>query len=162
MATVRLHSVELHVQTSEMAVRILEQVMYEVAFGARLKVLAGPYTTGNLAESIERRGPYIRGTTVSGAVGTDAVYAASVHGGAKVHDIFPKRAPHTYRFGKARAPMLKFFWRKAGKTVYMNQIPGAPSRIGLSHPGQSGKHFISDPLKAAAIRHGMNYIVTDI
>ena len=163
MATVRLNRATIQVETTEMAQKFVRQVMYEVEFQAKIRAAHGPYSAGILASSITSTGPHTLGSEVSGRVGTPLHYAASVESGAKIHNIFPKRAPHIYRFGgQARRPMLRFFWRKAGRVVYMAQVPGSPGKIGRSHPGQKGKHFLRESLLDAARRHGMRIVVYDL
>lgn len=132
--------------------------MYEVAFGAYVKLLQGQYSTGRLATSIQRIGPVITGDEIHGRVGSTLSYAASVHDGAQVHNIFPKSAVGVFRFGARGRPQLRFFWRRVGKVVYLPHIPGAPSRIGRSHPGiRVGKKYLTEPLRNAARRHNMHY-----
>ena len=121
----------------------------------------GPYSKGNLARTIRKSGPRVVGTTVVGSIGSRASYAAAVERGAVVHEIFPRGAPHVYRWSRyAKAPKLKFVWR--GHTVYMNQIPGSPNTIGRSHPGQSGKHFLADALIGVAARHNLRVIIFEV
>ena len=140
---------------------MLRQVMFEVLIEARAILASGPYTSGNLARSLRRIGPHTTGDQVSGEVGSDLAYAASVHGGAEVHDIFPKAYRGPYRFGRTGAPKLKFFWRKAGRVIYPAQIPGSKAKIGRSHPGQKGKFYLTDPLRNAARRNRMKVVTLD-
>lgn len=158
MATVRMYRALIRATTQEHAVATVRQVMYEVQFAARAKLLSGPYTTGNLADSIKTDGPVVVGDRVLGSVGSSLRYAAAVHDGAKVHPIFPKAAKGIYRFGSRRRPQLRFFWRKVGRTVYLPHIPGARHKVGLSHPGQPGKHYLSEPLRRSARLHGFRVI----
>jgi hypothetical protein len=162
MARVRVYRAQLRVKTIAIATRIVEQVTYEIQQQATVICLNGPYTTGNLALQMYRRPPIVTGDRVAGRVGNKASYARIAHDGAKIHDIFPKAAPHIYRFGRVRRPALKFFWRRVGRTVYMNQIPGSPSTVGFSHPGYEGKKFLVRPLIAVAARHNMNIVVYDL
>ncbi len=140
--------------------RIADEILTEVQIDARANAAGGVYSRGRLAESIYRSGPRALGSTVVGSVGSRLPYAASVEGGASVHPIFPIGAPHTYRFGAKRRPMLKFTWR--GRTVYMNQIPGGPGTVGRSHPGQRGKHFLTNALVGVALRHGLRVVIYDL
>jgi hypothetical protein len=161
MARVRINRVQVRVTGVEAGLKIVRQVMYEVSFSANLILLRGDYSSGRLAASIESDGPHVIGTRVTGSVGSHLPYAASVHDGAKVHWIFPKSS-RAVRFGSHRRPQLKFYWRKAGRVVYLPHIPGSRSRIGRSHPGQPGKKFLTDPLREAARRHGMRVIIYDV
>lgn len=158
MATVRINNLEVRRVTVFFGRRLANRVMNEVQEGARAIVSRGPYVTGRLASSIEKQGPFVSGSTVTGRVGTTLDYALAVHNGAEVHDIFPTAARQFYRFGDRSRPQLKFFWRRIGKVVYLPHIPGAPSRIGRSHPGQKGKFFLTRPLAEAAIRHNMRVV----
>lgn len=154
-ALIRAHSLEV-------AKRLVRQVLYETEFGAKIIASGGPYSVGNLADSIHSDGPNVSGISVSGRVGSNLNYAKSVHDGAKVHWIFPKAAKGVIRFGNRRRPQLKFFWRRAGRVVYLPHIPGSPGRIGHSHPGVKAKHYLTEPLRNAARRHGFRFIRTDL
>lgn len=162
MARVRVYRAQLRVKSLAIATRIVEQVAFEIEQQATVICLHGPYTTGNLALQMYRRPPVVTGDRVAARVGNRASYARIAHDGAKIHDIFPKGAPRTYRFGRARRPTLRFFWRRVGKTVWMNQIPGGPNTVGRSHPGYAGKKFLVRPLIDVAARHNMNIVVYDI
>jgi hypothetical protein len=162
MATARVYHARLELAGIRLTSRFVNRVLNEIEREAKLIAVGGPYSKGRLAQSIYNTGARRRGLLVTGQVGSRLSYAAAVEGGAKIHDIFPKGAPHMYRFGAPQRPMLKFFWRKAGRVVYMHQIPGGPTTIGRSHPGQKGKGFLRIPLLGAAIRHRMRVIVYDI
>ena len=136
------------------AMQFMEKVLQEMRAAAVAIASRGPYTTGHLASSIELQGPKIYGTEVRGAIGSRLSYALLAHDGAKIHEIFPKNAPHVYRFGSMKRPQLKFYWRKAGRVVFFPHIPGAPTRIGLSHPGMAGKKYLEIPLVLVGRRHG--------
>jgi len=158
----RVYQIQLQVESRKLAIRFANKVLKEIEREATFIAATGPYTKGHLAKTIYNTGAAARGTRVVGTVGSRASYAKSVESGAKKHDIFPKRASHSYRFGESRRPTLKFFWAKAGRTVYPNQIPMSPGTIGVSHPGQRGKGFLRRPLLAAAVRHRMRIIIYDV
>lgn len=162
MALVRMHRVVIRANSQQHAVELLRQTMYEVAFAARLRALAGTYSTGTLADSIERDGPIVTGDRILGSIGSSLRYAAAVHDGAKVHAIFPKSARGVWRFGSRKRPQLRFFWRRVGHVVYMPHVPGSPAKIGRSHPGQEGKHYLTEPLRLVARRHGFHVIVYSV
>lgn len=162
MATVRINRAVIRALSIREAFEQVNQVMYEVEFGAHAMTLAGPYSVGNLAASIKRDGPHIGPGRVTGSVGSNLPYAASVHNGSKVHWIFPKAERGVIRFGSRRRPQLKFFWRKKGKVVYFPHIPGSPTKIGRSHPGQPGKHYLTEPLRRSARLHGFRVITYDV
>lgn len=162
MATVRMYRALLRAHSQEEGLRLVRQVMYEVSFAAHAMLLGGPYSTGNLAASIEQDGPHVAPGRVFGSVGSRLPYARSVHDGAKVHWIFPKASKGVVRFGSKKRPQLRFFWRKRGKVVYLPHIPGSPSKIGRSHPGQPGKHYLTEPLRRSARIHGFRVVVYDI
>lgn len=126
-----------------MAVAIpkMEQIIYELHFDAYRRTVTGPYTTGRLALSLKRIGPIVTGNRVTGRVGSNLPYAASVQSGA---------APHT--FGARGNHRLRFYWRKVGRVVYPWYV---------KHPGQKGKRFLVDPLFDVARRHNMTVIVTE-
>lgn len=167
MATVRVYQIQLRLQSMRMARRVADRVLTEAQAAAKANALVGQYSNGELARSIYKSGPMSVGKTVRGSIGSRKHYAAAVEGGSgfdgpkgRAYNIFPKGAPHIYRFGRKRRPMLKFVWR--GRVVYMNQIPGGPGTIGRSHPGQRGKHFIRNALLGVAARHHLRVIVVDL
>ncbi len=159
---VRIYEARLYLQSTAMAVKFLRRVTREVELEAKANALTGSYATGRLSRSIGSNGPFILGTSVYSNVSTGVSYARAVEHGARIHAIFPKRAPHVYRFGRTGPPMLKFFWRRAGRVAYFPQIPGSPGTIGVSHPGQRGKGYMLRALRSAAIRHRMRIIVLEI
>lgn len=162
MAKVRMHRAVIKATTQREAFELVNQVMYEVHAGAFAMTLGGPYSSGNLAASLFRDGPHITPLRITGEVGSKLPYAASVHDGAEVHWIFPKGAVGRVRFGSRKRPQLRFFWRKVGRVVYLPHIPGSPGRIGRSHPGQAGKHYLTIPLRRSARLHGFRVIVYDV
>jgi hypothetical protein len=159
---VRLSKFAMRRVSTQAAADLIDRTLAEVLFEAYIIVATGPYTTGRLAQSLRRDGPHITGTRVEGSVGSPLEYSAFVHNGTQVHAIFPRGAAGFYRFGSRARPQLKFFWHRRGKVVYLPHIPGAPSRIGRSHPGIANpKRFLTDPLKRIGRRNRMRVIVTD-
>lgn len=140
--------------------RRVNEVLDGTVFGAKALTApgTGPYTTGHLASTIEKEGPHVTGRLVTGSVVARASYALIAHDGPEIHEIFPKGMPHLYRFGSRKPKQLKFFWRRAGRTVYAPHIPMSPNYIGVSHPGYKGKKFLSTPLRQMARLYGFNYI----
>jgi hypothetical protein len=159
MAEYQVYQVELRKQTARITKRLADRALRAVQEEARANASTGEYSKGNLARSIYRSGPLVLGYSASGSVGSRLSYARSVEKGARVHDIFPKGVA-IYRFGKVTRPALKFQWR--GRTVYFNQIPGAPGTIGRSHPGQRGKHYLARALVSVAARYNLRVIVRDV
>lgn len=163
MATrVILYKAIINAHSVEVGRRLVKQVLYETEFGAKILARGGPYSVGNLADSIHSDGPTVTGSSVVGSVGSSLSYAKSVHDGAKVHWIFPKAAKGVIRFGSRRRPQLRFFWRRAGRVVFMPHVPGSPGKIGHSHPGVKGKHYLTEPLRNAARRHGFRFVRFDL
>lgn len=159
MAEVRLSRFAIRRKSRRVATEIVDRVLDEVLFEAFIIARSGQYATGRLAQSLHKVGPRPVGLRVEGSVRSDLNYAASVHNGAEIHQIFPRAAPHVYRFGSRRRPQLKFFWRRVGRVVFLPHIPGARSRIGRSHPGIAhGKHFLTIPLRDAARRHNLRVV----
>jgi len=159
-----IHRAVAHAVSQQAALRLVREVTHEVKTGAFRILMTGPYTTGRLALGLE---DHVTPTAdgARGEVGINGAlhpYAASVEGGAKVHWIFPKGARGTIRFGAHEAPMLRFFWRKAGEVVFLPHIPGSPSTVGRSHPGQPGKSYLRKPLVIAAARHGMRVVLFEV
>lgn len=162
MARAVIYHLRLEAASQKLAIAKANEVLNEMERDAQFITATGPYTKGRLSASIYNTGAIPRGRRVVGSVGSRLSYAKSVEGGAERHDIFPKRAPKIYRFGHSQRPTLKFFWAKAGRVVYPNQIPMAPGTIGVSHPGQRGKGFLRIPLLDAAVRHRMRLIIYDV
>lgn len=156
---VRLNRYEITTHTRFGARRLARKLLREVEFEAKVRA-RGPYSKGNrLAESIITQVVEVP-NGVTGRIGSPLRYASSVEGGARVHNIFPIGV-NFYRFGEMgfyARPQLKFFWRKAGRTVWAPQIPMSPARIGRSHPGQKGKHFLAHSIRDVARRHRMRVV----
>jgi hypothetical protein len=160
MGDYQVYQVQLRNQTMRIAKRQAERVLKQMQEQARVNASLGEYSrTKNLARSIYRSGPFVVGYTASGSIGSRLSYALIVEKGARVHNIFPKGVS-TYRFGKVTRPALKFVWR--GSVRYFNQIPGARSTIGRSHPGQKGKHYIARALVSVAARNNLRVILKDV
>jgi hypothetical protein len=161
--TTRVHRTQIYVKASRISTRKLRIIANELEREASLLASTGPYSKGNLARSIKTAGPTPTGLSVVAAVGSNLSYAGIVERGAKRHDIFPKRAAHIYRFpgdiNYRRAPQLKFRWH--GRTVYTPQVPMAVGTIGVSHPGQAGKHFLIKASGMIAVKYRMRLIVYD-
>lgn len=164
MARVVMYRLVLQETSIEEAVRLTNQVLDGVVLAAKALTApgTGPYTTGHLSSTIEKDGPHVSGRLVTGSVVAHASYATIAHDGAGIHNIFPVDAPHLWRFGSHRRPQLKFFWRRAGRTVYAPHIPMSPRYIGISHPGYKGKKFLSTPLRTMSRIFGFKYIPTDL
>lgn len=160
MATTRVFDVRLQVQSVRIARKVANRVLKEMEATAKVNAAGGRYSTGRLSRSVYRTGPMVSGGTVRGTVGSRLSHARVAEVGARVHNIFPKGAPHVYRFGRKRRPMLKFIWH--GHMVYMNQIPGGPGTVGRSHPGMRGKHWLSRAIVTVAVRNGFRVIVYEI
>lgn len=162
MATVTIFRIALTKKSRAFAKDLVRRVLLETEFEAKLIAASGPYSSGRLADSIEVDGPTETLTGISGSVGSNLSYAKVAHNGAKIHQIWPKGAPHVYRFGSRRKPQLHFFWRKVGKAVYMPHVPGSPGKVGISHPGMKGLQYLNDPMRRAARRHGFRVIIRDV
>lgn len=157
---VRVHQARLTLQSTRIASRALRRALDDVHDIATRGASGGSYSTGRLARSIYKRGPIPEGTRVVGSVGSTLSYARIVERGARVHSIFPKGMPHIYRFGDRRPRQLKFTWR--GRVVYTPHVPMSPSTIGLSHPGQTGKHFLLKALIQTAAKRRMRITIYEV
>lgn len=138
-----IHHFRIRSQTTTEALKFVRGVLHEVRFTARLSLFHGPYTTGDLARSLDIDGPYADGSRVYGNVGSSLAYAASVESGARPHVIRPN-APKT---------RLKFYWRKVGRVVY-------PASVW--HPGQRGKKYLHHAAQVTARRHNMLIVHYDV
>ena len=168
MANVQIFHLAVTKKSREVGRRLVKELLLEAEVQAKVQTMRGPYSTGRLADSIHIQGPHDTALGIKGSLGTHLSYAHTVHNGSglygpkhKAYSIFPKRAMKVYRFGSRRKPQLHFFWRKAGKMVFLPHIPGAPGTVGLSHPGQRGQHFLTNALKDAARRKRFRVFIYD-
>lgn len=168
MAKVQIFHLAVTKKSRAVGRRLVKELLLEAEVQAKVQTMSGPYSTGRLSESIHVQGPHDTALGIKGSLGTHLSYAHGVHNGTGLHgpkhkaySIFPKRAMKVYRFGSRRRPQLHFFWRKAGKMVFLPHIPGAPGKIGRSHPGQVGQHFLTNALKDAARRKRFKVFIYD-
>lgn len=147
---------------------MVKELLLEAEVQAKVQTMSGPYSTGRLAESIHIQGPHDTALGVKGSLGTHLSYAKGVHDGTglygprhKAYVIFPRRAVKVFRFGSRRRPQLHFFWRRAGKMVFLPHVPGSLAKVGRSHPGQKGQHFLTNALKDAARRKRFKVFIYD-
>lgn len=145
MARTRVYRVQLRAVSMDHAQRLITQLLYEIHFGAYVRTIAGPYTTGRLALSLKKVGPVVAGSRVSGRVGSDLPYAKMAHSGTLPHLIRPRRSNRSNR--------LRFFWRRVGRVVHFRAV---------NHPGQPGKRYLVEPLLETARRHGLRVTIYDI
>lgn len=141
MARVRIYQLSAQAKSLEEARLLVSRVTRQIEFRAKVMASLGPYTTGRLARSITREITNVP-NGVRGRVGSDLPYAASAQDGAAPHIILPHRPPWA----------LRFYWRKVGHTVMFKKV---------NHPGQPGKHYLTEPLKEIARLNGMRYVVYD-
>lgn len=139
MARVRIHHLQARVHSHQAARELIRKVTREIQFRARVTVATGPYTTGRLARSINAEVREVP-NGVRGRVGSKLVYAASVQSGAKAHPIYPHMPPY----------LLKFYWRKVGRVVMF---------VAVNHPGQRGKHYLTNSLAEIARLNNMRYVI---
>lgn len=139
MARVRIHRLSARAKSQQEAFLLVSRVVRQIQFRAKVTASLGPYATGNLAKSIFTEVTNVP-TGVRGRVGSKLRYAASVQSGAEAHLILPHYPPNA----------LKFYWRKVGHTVILPYV---------NHPGQKGKHYLTEPLKEIARVNGMRYVV---
>lgn len=149
MPRVRIYHQRARRQSNEDAEKFVREVLRQVAFQARLHVVFGPYTTGNLARSIRIEPPRIDFGRVSGSVGSDLPYAAAVEGGAGLYG--PRRSK--YLILPRRARLLKFYWRKVGRVVALPDV---------KHPGQRGKRYLLRAAESVARRHNLRLITYEL
>lgn len=142
MAKVIVFRSRVRRQTNEEVADFIRQVLREVRYQARLHVSFGPYTTGNLARSIEVDGPHIGFSGASGSVGSRLSHAAVAEVGARPHVIRPVNG----RF-------LKFYWRKVGRVVHLEKV---------NHPGYRGKGYLEKAAESVAARHRMLWVTREI
>lgn len=141
MARVVIHHLLARRESDQDAFVFIRKVLKEMRFIARLRVAAGPYTTGNLARSINYKGPFVEpGRRVNGSVGSDLPYALVVEDGARPHLIFPI-PPHTN---------MKFYWRKVGRIVYPDKV---------RHPGMEGKGYLAEAARTISRRYNLRVII---
>lgn len=154
------HELQFRLQYTGLSVRYLRKPLDYCQDLARQGASGGRYSTGRLAESIYKRGPRIEGLRIVGEVGSRLSYARYVERGTKIHHIFPKGMPHTFRFGDKRPRQLKFFWH--GRVVYTPHVPMGPGTMFTSHPGMRGKHFLLRAITATSLRYRMKLDVAGL
>jgi len=164
MARVVMYQLIMKETSIKEALRLTDRLLDATVDAAKALTApgTGPYTTGHLSSTIEKEGPHVSGRLVTGSVVAHASYATIAHDGPEVHNIFPKDAPHLWRFGSRHKPQLKFYWRRAGRTVYAPHIPMSPNFLGISHPGYKGKKYLSTPLRTLSRIFGFKYISTEL
>lgn len=168
MATVTLFKIAVTAESKKVALRLVKGLLLAAEVESKVTTAAGPYATGRLARSIHSVGPVITTGGVQGDLVADAPYAKAVHDGSGLHGpkhkaypIFPKGARGVYRFGSRKKPQLKFFWRARGHIVFMPHVPGSRAKIGRSHPGQVGSHYLTNALKNNARRFHARVFIYD-
>lgn len=150
MARVIIYHQRARRESNKAAERFVRERLREIQFQARLHVVFGPYTTGNLARSIRTRGPFMDLGMVSGSVGSDLSYAAAVESGAGLWG--PRHSKYLIR-PVAWSGHLRFYWRKVGKVVTLPYV---------NHPGQRGKGYLHQAAQSVARRHRMLIIFRDV
>lgn len=162
MARVVMYRLELKATGLDEGLRLVTNLLNDVALAAKVIASSGSYATGQLADSIDIDGPRVEGGLIVGSVGSDLPYANVVHDGAARHNIFPKAAPGLWRFGDRGRPQLKFYWRKLGRVVYFPHIPASPNTMGFSHPGFKGKKYLSTPLRVFGRAQGFRVTTIEL
>lgn len=105
---------------------------------ARQNAPGGLYSTGRLKSSINWS-MTIAGTMVRGRSGSELDYAIFPEKGTQPHIIRPRTAPH-----------LRFYWRRVGRVVRLNQV---------SHPGSAAQNYMTNALSTIAPRHGYKVVI---
>lgn len=162
MARVVMYRLALEATSKEEAFRLVDRLLDDVTLAAKVLASSGSYSTGALADSIDKDGPRITGNIITGSVGSDLPYADVVHNGSPIHSIFPKAAKGVWRFGSQKAPQLKFYWRRLGRVVYFPHIPASLNTIGRSHPGFEGKKYLSRPLRVLGRAQGFRVTTVEL
>lgn len=106
---------------------------------ARRNAPGGPYSSGVLKSSIFWEFTRDSRWGVSSRIGSNLIYANSVHGGQPARTIVP-----------VRAPQLVFFWRRAGRVV---------RRDSVSHPGTRAQPYLTDALLRIAPPRGFRVVI---
>lgn len=151
---VRVHEAQTRIDANRIGYNKMRKITRYVHMHARAGAAGGRYSRSQaLAASITAVGPIIVGSRVVSFIGSTLPYAASVERGARIHDIFPKGAPHVFRFGDRHRPQLRFIWH--GRLVFTPHVPMSPTTVFRSHPGQKGKRFLRKALMEAAVRFNM-------
>lgn len=149
MARVRIYHQRARRESNESAERFVREVLREIAFQAKLHVVFGPYTMGDLARSIKADPPRIEFGRVTGSVGSDLPYAAAVEGGAGLWG--PRASKYVIR--PRNKKRLRFYWRKVGRVVSLPMV---------RHPGQRGKNYLLRAAESVARRHRMLLITHEL
>lgn len=109
-----------------------------IASQATRNAPGGPYSVGNLKRSIHVERTIDAGRSTTALVGSNLIYAHSVHEGQPARTIVP-----------VRADKLRFFWRKAGRRVAFESV---------EHPGTTGQPYLTDAMRTVAPRFGFKTI----
>lgn len=171
---VRIYDAKLQLETMRFVDRRMRRIIDDIHNVAVRGATGGRYSKGALAESIYKRVTPPLAYHQQGEVGSNLPYAASVERGAAIHNIFPKAGPKTLVFGRVtrfgnrvqfgigtgRRRFLRFYWR--GSYIITPHVPMSPKTIGLSHPGQRGKHFLLKALIRAAAKYNMKISIYEI
>lgn len=98
----------------------------------------GPYSTGTLKKSIHREPGPIDDGGITYRVGSDLIYAYSVHEGQPARTITAHNAP-----------MLRFFWRRTGQVETFRSV---------QHPGTKAQPYLTSAMRQVAPRYGFRTI----
>lgn len=132
----RLHRAQVHLTGIRFGRKAVEDFVDDVHRQAVIRASVGPYTTGYMASTVTKR-VWVSGFKVHGSVGSAARHAHWANEGTKPHVIRPRNPSPRAR--------LRFYWRKVGHVVYFAKV---------NHPGQSGKGWLTGPLRNVALKKG--------
>lgn len=123
-----------YVFAAEKAAPLVRKAATAITKQAKANAPGGPYSRGNLKRSIHRKlGPISKNSVVN-FVGSDLIYAHSVHEGQPSRTIVP-----------VRAPLLRFFWRRVNRNVAFHSV---------EHPGTTGQPYLTRAMRQVAPRFG--------
>lgn len=122
----------------DLGVSLVRKMSKETTTRAKQYAPGGPYSTGTLKNSINWSFTEV-GENVRSRVGSDLVYANSVHGGQPARIIVPVRAKH-----------LRFYWRRTGRVETFNWV---------DHPGTKAQPYLTRAMSMVAPKHGFKTII---
>lgn len=127
-------SPQAYLFASRQAAPLVRQAANAIVKQAKSNAPGGPYSRGNLKRSIHRSLGPVNRDQVTNYVGSDLVYAFSVHEGQPARRIVARNAP-----------MLRFFWRRVGRNVAFHSV---------NHPGTTGQPYLTSAMRQVAPRFG--------
>lgn len=138
MARVVLNKAQIAKTSRTQAGLLVAKTARAISSQATRNAPGGPYSQGSLKRSIHVEQGVSAGRATTAFVGSDLIYAHSVHEGQPARTIVP-----------VRADKLRFFWRKVGHRVAFESV---------QHPGTTGQPYLTNAMRTVAPKYGFKTI----